>query len=294
MGLQTRYFKVKVGSSLSSRYEQKNGVPQGAVLSVILFALKINGIAKKIPNNPNTIKCLFVDDLQLGVRGLELEKIGKTLQSYLNIVQKWTESNGFRFSPSKTNVVHFTKLNSIAPPPQLKLGNQQLVYKPSARFLGLHFDSKLTWNPHLKKLKSECQKMLGIMKMISYQSYGATQACLMKIYRIYTRSKLDYGSIVYASVTRSELQKLDVVANEALRIATGAFASTPVESFSTTPLRSGLVPLAPVGPHELSSFISGLSWAHETNVEVYAMEDRRMHVKHLNKGVSGFVDNALQ
>ena len=63
---------------------------------------------------------------------------------------------------------------------------------------------------------------------------------------------------------------------------------------STTPLRSGLVPLAPVGPHELSSFISGLSWAHETNVEVYAMEDRRMHVKHLNKGVSGFVDNALQ
>ena len=39
-------------------------------------------------------------------------------------------------------------------------------------------------------------------------------------------------------------------------------------TFSTTPLRSGLVPLAPVGPHELSSFISGLSWAHETNTEV--------------------------
>ena len=43
---------------------------------------------------------------------------------------------------------------------------------------------------------------------------------------------------------------------------------------STTPLRSGLVPLAPVGPHELSSFISGLSWAHETNAEVYAMEEK--------------------
>merc|ERR1711895_172989 len=119
--LQTRYFKVKVCSSLSSRYEQKNGVPQGAVLSAILFASKINGIVKKIPNNPNTIKSLFVDDLQLGVGGLELEKIGKTLQTYLNIVHKWTESNGFRFSPSKTNVVHFTKLNSIAPPPQLNI-----------------------------------------------------------------------------------------------------------------------------------------------------------------------------
>ena len=52
----------------------------------------------------------------------------------------------------------------------------------------------------------------------------------MKIYRTYVRSKLDYGSIVYTSATQTELQKLDVVANEALRIATGAFASTPVES----------------------------------------------------------------
>ena len=66
------------------------------------------------------------------------------------------------------------------------------------------------------------------------------------------------------------------------------------EAFLLRSVAIGLVPLAPVGPHELSSFISGLSWAHETNVEVYAMEDRRMHVKHLNKGVSGFVDNALQ
>ena len=228
--LQNRFFKVKIGPSLSSVCEQRNGVPQGAVLSPILFALKINGIIKNIPTNQTTTKSLFVDDLQLGVRGPDLETIGKILQKYLTVVQKWTEDNGLRFSPSKTNVVHFTKLNSIAPPPQLKLGDQQLVYKPSAKFLGLEFDSKLTWNPHLKKLKSGCQKLLGIMKMISYQSYGATQACLVKIYRTYVRSKLDYGSIVYTSATQTELQKLDVVANEALRIATGAFASTPVES----------------------------------------------------------------
>ena len=68
------------------------------------------------------------------------------------------------------------------------------------------------------------------MKMISYQTHGATQACLMKIYRTYVRSKLDYGSIVYASATQTKLQKLDVVATEALRIATGAFVSTPLES----------------------------------------------------------------
>ena len=44
------------------------------------------------------------------------------------------------------------------------------------------------------------------------------------------RSKLDYGAPVYASASKSTLHLLDVVATEALRIATGSLRSTPVES----------------------------------------------------------------
>jgi len=35
--------------------------------------------------------------------------------------------------------------------------NTQLSFTNSIRILGLTFDSKLTWRPHLKKLKTECQ-----------------------------------------------------------------------------------------------------------------------------------------
>ena len=66
--------------------------------------------------------------------------------------------------------------------------------------------------------------------MVSAKSLGASQDFLMKMYRIYVRSKLDYGCIVYSSASNSELKKLDVVSSDALRIATGAFRSSPVQS----------------------------------------------------------------
>ena len=66
--------------------------------------------------------------------------------------------------------------------------------------------------------------------MISGQSFGATQARLLKIFKIYIRPKLDYGSIIYTSATTTELNKLKVVTNDAMRIATGAFKSTKIEA----------------------------------------------------------------
>ena len=46
---------------MSDIHMQKEGVPQGSVLSVTLFALAINGITSVIP--PDVLSTLFVDDL---------------------------------------------------------------------------------------------------------------------------------------------------------------------------------------------------------------------------------------
>ncbi|GBN95984.1 putative RNA-directed DNA polymerase from transposon X-element, partial [Araneus ventricosus] len=47
--LQTRTFQVRVGDILSEEFIQKEGVPQGSVLSVVLFVIKINGIIHQLP-----------------------------------------------------------------------------------------------------------------------------------------------------------------------------------------------------------------------------------------------------
>ena len=47
---------------------------------------------------------------------------------------------------------------------------------------------------------------------------------------MYIRSKIDYGAFIYQSASTTLLKTLESVSNEAMRIATGAFRSSPAES----------------------------------------------------------------
>jgi len=58
--LKNRQFHVRLGSSYSDLFDQEMGVPQGSILSVTLFGLKINSIVKAI--SPGVECSLYVDD----------------------------------------------------------------------------------------------------------------------------------------------------------------------------------------------------------------------------------------
>ena len=53
---------------------------------------------------------------------------------------------------------------------------------------------------------------------------------LLKLYKAVVLPKLLYASEVYASATRCNMRKLEPVHNTALRIATGAFRTSPISS----------------------------------------------------------------
>ena len=54
-------FQIQAGNVFSQKKIQEEGVPQGSVLSVTLFALVINDVTEVIP--PGILTTLFVDDL---------------------------------------------------------------------------------------------------------------------------------------------------------------------------------------------------------------------------------------
>lgn len=234
--LHTRKFQVRLRNYLSDTHIQSNGVAQGSVLSVTLFALKINSIAQLFPTNRRLIASLYVDDLQIGISHPDLNVIQTELQRYLDNIHQWTNRNGFKFSIAKTKIMHFTTLPGLhMNKPVLKLGDSILPYTESMRFLGLIWDPKLTWKNHIVNLKAECTKLLGLLKSITSREWGADQYhrlqyCSTKVYRMYIRSKLDYGAPIYGSACSTHLNTLNTVANEALRIVTGAFRSTPIQT----------------------------------------------------------------
>ena len=72
---------------------------------------------------------------------------------------------------------------------------------------------------------------MNLLKVLSHTNLGADRTILLQLYRSLIRSKLDYGSIVYGSAARkSYLMMLDTVHHQVLRLALGAFRTSPVES----------------------------------------------------------------
>ena len=114
--------------------------------------------------------------------------------------------------------------------PVLNLDNDPIQFVKEAKFLGLVWDTKLTFEPHIKYLKARCQKSLNILKVLSRTEWGADRTTLLKLYCSLVRSKLDYGWIVYGSAFKTALAELDLVHNQGLRLRLGAFCSSPVES----------------------------------------------------------------
>ena len=228
--LRDRTFRVRVGQQISELHKLENGVPQGSILSVTLFTVKINQIAAQIPRDPNFHASLYVDDLQVAYRHTDINIIEQKLQQCLDDITSWATLEGFKFSTTKTKVMHFTRRPGVIRRPTLQLYGQALPYVDRFKFLGVLWDEKLTWTPHISKLKAECNKRLGIMRSIATHEWGTDQYCLMKIYRMLIRSKIDYGAAVYNSASTTYLNSLDSIASDAMRIATGAFKSTPVDS----------------------------------------------------------------
>jgi hypothetical protein len=94
------------------------------------------------------------------------------------------------------------------------------------KFLGIIFDGKLTFKPHIANVKKECLKAMNLLRVVAHTDWGADSTTLLRLYHSVVRSKLDYGCVVYGSASTSYLESLDrvqKVQNAALRVCLGAF-----------------------------------------------------------------------
>ena len=147
--LNERQFRVRVGNTFSNPHKQEMGVPQGSILSVILFSIKINNIVK--PVCPGVECFLYVDDFCICYRSKHMHTIERQLQQVLNNLSKWSNENGFKFSKTKTKCMHFCQSIKLHLDPELTLNGVQIEVVPEFKFLGLLFDSKLSSTHKLLK-----------------------------------------------------------------------------------------------------------------------------------------------
>ena len=225
-----RTFQVRIGSTLSDLKNQE-GVPQGSILSTTLFNIKINNIIKEL--SPDIYGSLYVDDCSISYKSKYIPTLERKLQHNINKISKWATENGFKFSKTKTKCIHFCNQRKLHNNPKLTIEKENIPFVDQHKHLGLIFDKKLNFIPHINYIKTKCNKALQLLRDKAHTNWGADKNTLLKLYRSLIRSKMDYGWFVYQSARKSYLKSLNPVYHTGLRLALGAFKTSPVESLYT-------------------------------------------------------------
>ena len=235
--LSDRKFCVRVGASESEFLTQDEGLPQGSVLSVTLFAIAINDITKQI--GPEVSCTLYVDDFTIFVSATNLNHSTRVLQMAINKLEKWTKTKGMKLSSEKTVAIKFEKRKKGGEP-HLQLQAGRIQVRESTQYLGLTIDKRLNWRDHVEQLRAKCTSPVNLIKHLSHLSWGSDRKTLQRLYTALVRSKLDYGAQVYGATRSGALSRLEPIQNACLRAITGAFKSSPAVSLCT---ETGTVPL---------------------------------------------------
>jgi len=123
-------------------------------------------------NITKTDATLFADDSCLFTPGRNLSSILHKMQDSLNKLVQWCNLNGYKISMNKRVAVLFTRrrnrIDNI-----LKINGDSIKMENKAKFLGMIFDSKLSWNDHVNYIVDKCKKRLNLLRAISGNKWGA-------------------------------------------------------------------------------------------------------------------------
>ena len=223
--LTDRKIQVTLEDKISETYNINTGVPQGSTLSPILFILLLS----TMPNIFPVISDEFADDIAFAVTADSLEQAETLMQDAIERFLEWCNKTSLTLQPLKTKVMCFTKKKNKRP--RLFLNNTEIEVVWTFKYLGMTLDAPtLTWGPHIVNLKEELRSRLNIMRALAGTTWGADRENLIRLYIAIIRSKITYGSQVLISASPSNIYKLEVIQNDAIRLATGAWNSTYIPS----------------------------------------------------------------
>ena len=176
-----------------------------------LFDIFVRNVPHRVKN---AMSIFYADDLTLvrkvhnNERIVAAKEIEQDLQRLYRFGKEWL----LEFEVTKTQGLIISNKHDADVNPPLQMGGNIVEEGDTLKVLGFNSDQKGNWAKHCEKIAQEARKRLGAIKSI--QPY-IDDTGILKAYKAFVRSKLEYGNLVYWGASESHLKKMDAIQHSA-------------------------------------------------------------------------------
>ena len=208
--LTDRKVKVLYKNAISEEFSPKAGVPQGGVLSPLLFIIYVQR-----PNAYPSTALQFADDLEVSNASRRPKMCTRSLQKSLDNLSDWCDKWKIMLNPSKTVFMMISR-QRLKKEPTISLKNQRIKRSKQAEFLGLNISDDMRWKKHVDSLIPRLEKRVGMLSYLKAKQVCSTT--LKYLYKSYIRPIFLYGIPAWANLSTKCIKRIQRVQNRAIRI----------------------------------------------------------------------------
>ena len=183
-----------------------------------------------MPNGLNSNAKLFVDDTSLLFVVHNINDSANLLNRDLSKIDQWAVQWKMSYNPDPTKQAQeiiFSRKTSQRNHPGLMFNKSIVNVATIRKHLGMIFNSKLSFDEHLKSVLKKVSKTVGLLK--KFQGI-LPRTSLITIYKLFARPHLDYVDIIYdQTFNESFHQRIKYIQYNAAIAITGAIRGTSSE-----------------------------------------------------------------
>ena len=292
LGNRNQY--VQYNQISSSTRQISCGVPQGSVLGPLLFIIYTNDLNKAIKN-----KCIiFADDTTIYTTGHDMQTPFNNMNEDLKQLSDWFKTNKLSLNIGKTNYIIFTlKQTTGQDELKLQIDNTQIQRVHSTTFLGIHIDSKLQWQEHVKHVK---KKLSSGLYALNSSKNTLQQSHMQTLYYSLVHPHLNYGCLLWGNTYKTHIHQLEVLQRKAIRAITNSKYNT---SSSQLFKKTKILKLGDIYNTQINMFMydyttsnvpTSLSQLFTSNNSIHSQQTRHQNDMHISHRHSEIVARVLQ
>ena len=220
--LLNRQQRVVINGVTSAWKEIRSGVPQGSVLGPLLFLIYINDITNVVKDCKIR---LYADDTCLFLEVADRESTAKLIDQDLKRIAEWAKKWLLTFSPTKTKSLVISNKKDLKLNPPIYFNNIEIEEVSSYSYLGLTLTQNLRWGDHVNVVSIKARKRLSMMLPLKYRLDRKT---LQTMFLSFVSPIMDYGMVIWGGSYDCDINKLDKINNDGMRLITGAPSNSNV------------------------------------------------------------------